>query len=120
MAIIPLALVSCKTIDPTLYTQHCDSSNSAALHTHDTLVLHDSIYIREFIKGDTVYRDRVEYRDRWRTRIVHDTIRDTQIVEKVIEHPPEKYIPPFYKHCTTILWIILAAAAVYVVVRFKK
>jgi hypothetical protein len=34
---------------------------------------------------------------------------------QIIEPPPERYIPPFYKHCTTILWIILAAGIVYIV-----
>jgi len=79
----------------------------------DTVVVRDSVFVREVMKGDTVYLTRVEWRDRWRTRIVHDTIIHTDSIVQVIEHPPRKYIPPFYKHCTTILFIILAAGAVW-------
>ena len=78
--------------------------------THDTIYLRDSVYVREVLKGDTVFRDRIAYRDRWRTRLVHDTIHDTQIVEKVIEKPPERYVPKFYKWCTAALWAIIALA----------
>ena len=85
--------------------------------THDTIYLRDSVYVREVLKGDTVYLTRTQYRDRWRTRLVHDTIRDTQMVEKVIEKPPERYVPPFYKRCTWALWIIVALAIGYGLLR---
>ena len=84
--------VSCKSLDPAIVAS-ATSSASAATHTHDTLVLHDSIYVREVLKGDTLYLTRIEYRDRWRTQIVHDTIQYTQVVEKVIEHPPRALYP---------------------------
>ena len=104
-----LMSVSCKSLDPAIVAS-ATSSTSAATHTHDTLVLHDSIYVREVLKGDTLYLTRIEYRDRWRTQIVHDTIQDTQVVEKVIELPPERYVPKFYKWCTGLLWAILVLA----------
>ena len=115
MAIIPSVLSSCKSVESI-------NSNLSTLDfrhsTHtDTLVLRDSIYIREFIKGDTVFRDRVEYRDRWRTQIVHDTILKTDSIVQVIEHPPERYVPPFYKRCTWALWIIVALAIGYGLLR---
>ena len=104
-----LMSVSCRSLDPAIVAS-ATSSASAATHTHDTLVLHDSIYVREVLKGDTLYLTRIEYRDRWRTQIVHDTIQDTQVVEKVIEHPPKHYIPKFHKWCTGLLWAILVLA----------
>ena len=115
MAIIPSVLSSCKSVESI-------NSNLSTLDfrhsTHtDTLVLRDSIYIREFIKGDTVFRDRVEYRDRWRTQIMHDTVLRTDSIVQVIEHPPERYVPPFYKRCTWALWIIVALAIGYGLLR---
>ena len=115
LAIIPPVLSSCKSVESinsnlsTLDVRH-------STHT-DTLVIRDSIYIREFIKGDTVFRDRVEYRDRWRTQIVHDTVLKTDSIVQVIEHPPERYVPPFYKRCTWALWIIVALAIGYGLLR---
>ena len=119
MGIILLVLVSCKSLDPAIVAS-ATSSASAATHTHDTLVLHDSIYVREVLKGDTLYLTRIEYRDRWRTQIVHDTIQDTQVVEKVIELPPKRYIPKFHKWCTGLLWAILVLAISYWILRYRR
>ena len=114
MVITILALPSCKSLDPT--TLHHTTQSYTTLHNVvDTVVMRDSIFIREVLKGDTLYLTRIEYRDRWHVQMIHDTILDTQIVEKVIEHPPERYIPPFYKRCTTALWVILAAGTVYII-----
>ena len=117
MAIIIHVSPSCKSVESinsnlsTLDIRH-------STHT-DTLVLRDSIYIREFIKGDTVFRDRIEYRDRWRTQIVHDTVLKTDSIVEVIEHPPERYVPPFYKRCTWTLWILIIGMIGYIVLRWK-
>lgn len=73
----------------------------------DTIYCHDSVFVREVMKGDTVYLTRTEYRDRWRVRLVHDTIHDTQYIERVVEHPPERYVPKFYRWCTVALWVIV-------------
>ena len=86
--------------------------------THDTIYLRDSVYVREVLKGDTVFRDRIAYRDRWRTRLVHDTIRDTQIVEKVIEHPPERYVPKFYQWCTGLLLGLLLVTGIVLALKW--
>lgn len=110
MAITPFVLPSCKSVEPSIVSSASNTAN-ATTHTHDTLVLRDSIYIREVQKGDTVYLTRVEWRDRWRTQIVHDTIQDTQVIEKIIEQPPERYVPKFYKWCTVILFALLALVA---------
>ena len=114
MVMILLALPSCKSLDTT--TLHHTTQHYTTLHNSvDTVVVRDSIFIREIQQGDTIYLTRIEYRDRWRTQLIHDTIVHTDSIVQVIEPPPERYIPPFYKHCTTILWIILAAGIVYIV-----
>ena len=81
-------------------------ANGQEFRSVDTVLLHDSVFIQERTKGDTVYLTRTEWRDRWRIREVHDTIRDTQYITQTIEHPPEKYVPKFYKWCTGLLWAI--------------
>lgn len=114
MATILLALPSCKSLDPA-HLSTLNSQLSTVTHSHDTLIIRDSIFVREYVAGDTIFRDRIQYRDRWRTQIIHDTIIRTDSITQVIEHPPERYIPPFYKRCTIILWIILTAGVVWIV-----
>lgn len=86
----------------------------------DTIYQHDSIFIREIVRGDTVYLTRTEWRDRWRTQLVHDTIIHTDSIVRVIEHPPERYVPKFYKGCTIALWAVLALAIGYVCIKLKR
>lgn len=85
---------------------------------HVNRLLRDSVYIREVLKGDTVYLTHIEYRDRWRTRLVHDTIIRTDSITQIIEHPPRKYIPSFYKRSTIALWVAIALGVLYVILRW--
>ena len=94
------------------------SSNVESLRIVDTIYQHDSIFIREIIRGDTVYLTRTEWRDRWRTKLVHDTIHDTQYIEKIIEKPPERYIPKFYKNCTLSFFILIGIIVLYIIIRW--
>lgn len=77
------------------------------------VIVKDSTYTSERQKADTVYRervvyrDRIEYRDRWRERIVQDTVVVSDSIVQVVEHPPQKYVPKFYKRCTIALWLIV-------------
>lgn len=65
-----------------------------ANHVRDSIYFRDSIYIKEQVKGDTIYI--VKYRDRWRDRVlqVHDTITrhqiDTIATETIIERKVEQ------------------------------
>ena len=110
LMLIVSVLSSCKTLDPT--TLHNATQHYTTLHnsTRDTVYLRDSIYIRELQRGDTVYLTRIEWRDRWRTRVERDTVVDVRVEKEVVQLPPERYVPKFYKRCTWALWIIVALA----------
>ena len=117
MVITILALPSCKSLDPAIVAS-ATSLASAATHTHDTLILrdtlyrHDSVIYRERTVLDTVYITKEVYRDRLEARgerqkaVRTDTVVVTEWREKVIELPPERYVPKFYKWCTGLLWAI--------------
>ena len=74
--------------------------------------LRDSIVYREKVVHDTVYITKEVYRNQRLSTfdLQHstkaDTIRDTQYVTQVIEKPPERYVPKFYRWCTIALWAI--------------
>ena len=126
MVMTILVLPSCKSLDPT--TLHHATQSYTTLHNvvdtlmlRDTVYRHDSVIYRERTIHDTVYITKEVYRDALNSKfkIQNSTKTDTLVVtewrEKVIEHPPERYIPPFYKRCTTALWVILAAGTVYII-----
>ena len=111
-------LVSCKSLSLTTIASAA-SMASTTIHTRDTIFLRDSIFISERQRGDTVYLTRIQFRDRWHTQIVHDTVLKTDSIVEVIEHPPREVIPPFYKRCTAIFWTLMALLLLYVIVRTR-
>ena len=111
-------LVSCKSLSHTTIASAA-SMASTTIHTRDTIFLRDSIFVREYMAGDTIYRDRIQYRDRWRTHLVHDTVVKTDSIVQVIEHPPERYIPRFHKTCTTLFCLLLLGFMMYLFFKLR-
>ena len=112
-------LVSCRSLEHCSTVVQNGSELFNVVRSVDTVVVRDSVFVSERQRGDTVYLTRTEYRDRWRTQIVHDTIVRTDSIVQVIEHPPERYIPPFYKRCTAIFWILMALLLLYVLIKYR-
>ena len=122
--------VSCKSVEPAIVAS-ATSSASAATHTHDTIVQrdtvfrHDSVIYRERTIHDTVYITKEVYRDRLEARgerqkaVRTDTVVVTEWREKVIELPPERYVPKFYTWCTGLFWAIFVLAIIVVIVRLR-
>ena len=129
MGIILLALPSCKSLDlsdtyhSTLNSQHSTLTDTVV--QRDSVVLHDSVIYRERTVHDTVYitkevyRDRLEARGERRKAERNDTVVVTEYRDRVIEHPPEKYVPKFYKWCTIAFWVIGLLAMGYGIVRWR-
>ena len=118
LAITLLALPSCRSLNPSLYTIHRDSVAYTIHQTIDTLLIRDSVYrhdsviYRERTIHDTVYITKEIYRDALNSKFLiqnsahSDTVIVTEWRERVVEKPPERYVPKFYKWCTIALWAI--------------
>ena len=109
-------LVSCKSLSPTTIASAA-SMASTTIHTRDTILLRDSIFISERQRGDTVYLTRVEWRDRWRTRVDRDTVMDGRVEKEVVQLPPERSVPKFYKWTAAIFWTGIALLILYLILR---
>ena len=111
LAIIILVSVSCKSMCEIATVQSSDTTNFIQKSTSvDTIYQHDSVFVREVMRGDTVYLTRTEWRDRWRTRVERDTVMDVRVEKEVVQLPPERYVPKFYKWCTGLLLAFLVLA----------
>ena len=70
-----------------------ETRNERVTQDHDSIVIHDSIFV--YVGGDTVVRER--WRTVWRERTVHDTVIErqtdtiikTETVEKVVTKTSE-------------------------------
>ena len=129
MGTILLVIPSCKSVS----SVESLKSNVESQEVHDSQLstfdiqhstLRDSIIYRERTVHDTVYITKEVFRNQRLSTldILHstkaDTVRVVEYRDRVIEHPPEKYVPKFYKWCTIILWIILAAGIVYIATKW--
>ena len=96
---------------------------------HDSIWLHDSIYQREYMRGDTVYR----YIDRWHNQYIKQLLRDTAYISRrdtvPVPYPVKKYVKvpaQLSWHQQARLWIgnivlvALAVAAAVWIVRKRK
>ena len=111
MGIIILVSVSCKSTKLMPVVQSNDTTSFIQRSARvDTIYLHDSVFVSERMRGDTVYLTRVEWRDRWRTRVERDTVMDVRVEKEVVQLPPERYVPKFYRWCTGLLLAILVLA----------
>ncbi len=114
-----LVSVSCRSIEVVSSSEVQDVQKFRSVDTvvlRDTMYRHDSIIYRERTVLDTVYITKEVYRDRLEARgerqkaVRTDTIVVTEYRDRVIEHPPERYVPKFYKWCTIALWAIVLLA----------
>lgn len=62
----------------------------------DSIKYHDSVYIKELIKGDTVIKVEYRYKDRYIYKQMLDTIIKSDTIVKEIEVPVEVKVPRDY------------------------
>ena len=111
MGIIILVSASCSSTKSMPVVQSNDTTSFIQRSARvDTIYLRDSVFVSEKMRGDTVYLTRMEWRDRWRTRVERDTVVDVRVEKEVVQLPPERYVPKFYKWCTGLLLAFLVLA----------
>ena len=124
-----VTLPSCKSVEVVSSSEVQDVQKVWSVDTillRDTVFRHDSIIYRERTVLDTVYVTKEVYRDRLHSTLntQHSSIKDTVVVteyrDRVVEHPPERYVPKFSKGCTIALWAVLALAIGYVCIKLKR
>lgn len=92
------------------------------VHHRDTIITRDSVYIREWIKGDTVFvdrfRDRYVYRDRWRDSVLIQV--DSFAIERVKEVQVEKPLSWGKRAKIGAFWWLVLAVAGLAAWTFRK
>ena len=126
LCIMCLMSVSCKSLD---VVSSSEVQNVQKCRSVDTVVVRDSVLVRDSVVQrertihDTVYVTKEVYRDRLEARgerqkaVRTDTVVVTECREKVIELPPERYVPKFYRWCTGLLWAIGLLAIGYLALK---
>ena len=97
-----LMVTSCKEIQyvtvPEVHTEYVYRDRV------DSVKYHDSIYIKEVEKGDTVIRIEYRYKDRYIYKQMLDTIIRTDTIVKAVEVPVEVKVPRDYTFKDKVLF----------------
>ena len=107
---------SVSSVESLKYNVESQEVHDSQLSTFDIQhsALRDSIIYRERTIHDTVFVTKEVYRNQRLSTfdLQHSTKADTIVVteyrDKIIEHPPERYVPKFYRWCTVLLFAMLA------------
>ena len=87
--LVLLPALLCAGCSPKIVERIVVQHDTTTVHHRDTTYRRDSVYIREWMKGDTVYvdrfRDRYVFRDRWRDSVSVREVHDTTAVEVKVE-----------------------------------
>ena len=88
----------------------------------DSVYLHDSVYVKEWQKGDTIYRDR----DRWYVKYVekeiHDTLYQSKVDSIAVPYPVEKELTWWEKkkiEFGELAMVVMAGLLCFVVIKSK-
>ena len=108
LILLPVVGTGCspKIIERVVYQR-----DTTVVHHRDTTYRRDSVWMKEYVKGDTVYvekyKDRFVYRDRWRDSV--RVVRDSAAVERVKEVKVEKPLSWSQKaKIGAFPWLVLA------------
>jgi hypothetical protein len=120
---------SCRSVEVVGRSEVQDVQKFRSVDTvvlRDTMYRHDSVIYRERTIHDTVYITKEVYRDRLEARgerqkaVRSDTVVVTEWRDRVVEHPPERYVPKFYRWCTGLLFVGLVVLAVIITLKIRK
>ena len=95
--------------------------DTTIIHHRDSILRRDSVWVREYVKGDTVFiekiKDRFLYRDRWRDSIL--VKRDSVTVYRDREVMVEKPLSAWQRFRIGAFWWLLAVAAAAMLYFFR-
>ena len=91
--LVLLPVLLCAGCSPKIIERVVYQRDTTVVHHRDTTYRRDSVWMKEYVKGDTVYvekyKDRFVYRDRWRdsVRVVRDSVAVERVKEVKVEKP---------------------------------
>jgi hypothetical protein len=120
-------LTGCRTTKYVTVPEHHTDTVYQVKQQRDSVWLHDSVFVHEYTKGDTIFRDR----DRWHTHYVERLTVDTFYQSRVDSVPvPYEVVKEVEKkltwwqqariHMGELLLALIAAAAGIGLWRLKK
>ena len=101
MIVVAVVMAGCKTKEVVTVTEHHTDTIWRTQHHRDSIYLHDSTFVREFIQGDTVRviteMWHTQYRDRLKTDTLYRSRTDSVPVPYTVIKEVEKKLSKVQK-----------------------
>ena len=90
--ILSVVMVSCKTKEYVPVVEHHTDTMRLVQHHHDSIYLHDSTFVREYVQGDTVRIVTEMWHTKYRDRLKTDTIYRSRTDSVPVPYPVIKEV----------------------------
>lgn len=90
--ILSVVMVSCKTKEYVPVVEHHTDTLRLVQHHRDSIYLHDSTFVREFVQGDTVRIVTEMWHTKFRDRLKTDTIYRSRTDSVPVPYPVVKEV----------------------------
>ena len=90
--IVAFAVCGCKTKEVVTVTEHHTDTLRLVQHHRDSIYLHDSTFVREYVQGDTVRVVTEMWHTRFRDRLKTDTIYRSRTDSVPVPYPVTKEV----------------------------
>jgi hypothetical protein len=92
MILSAVVMVSCKTKEVVTVTEHHTDTLRVVQHHRDSIYLHDSTFVREFVQGDTVRIVTEMWHTKYRERLKTDTLYRSRTDSVPVPYPVIKEV----------------------------
>ena len=117
-----LLLPGCSLFSPKVIEKVVVQHDTTMVNHRDSVFYHDSVYVKEYVKGDTVYvekyKDRYLYKDKWHDRYIYKEFHDTTTV--TVEKKVEKELTVGQKTKIGLFWWLLSGLVAALAWIFRK
>lgn len=113
-------LTACRTTKYVEVPVVTEKTHTEQILRTDSVYIQDSVFVNQYTKGDTVFRDKEKI---VKVRVAkHDTITKCDTIPgivKVKEVQQVKYIPNYYKTINWLFWLIVIFIVGIIVIKIK-
>lgn len=95
--IILVLLTGCKSIQYVPVPEYHHDSIYFTKVQFDSIYQHDSIYVKEYTKGDTVFFEHIKWYTKYKEKEVHDTVYISKTDSISVPYPVEKQLTKWEK-----------------------
>ena len=124
ITILMLAFCSCTKTEYIMVEKVKTDTTYVAKVQKDSIWLHDSIFVKEWMAGDTVYRDRIQWHTKYVSKLVHDTLEQHQVDSIPVPYPVTEYVEKKLSTWQVVLMTIgglaLMGILIFIVVKLKR